>query len=161
MTAADPGTRPAGELAVFGLRANCLAALVMLVVESCLGVAVSVAVRLPAAGSGAGLPAQLGDLFTRGPIPLSLHAALGALLLASGTAALVRAVGLRQLRLVACASVGILAIGAAAAVGARSLGAPSDAASLAMTSSGALAMLAYAVLLFQLPAGRRKPSRVS
>ncbi|MDA8394421.1 MAG: hypothetical protein M0T72_04125 [Candidatus Dormibacteraeota bacterium] len=100
-------------------------------------------------------------LFTRGQIPLSLHAALGALLLASGTAALVRAIGLRQLRLVACASVGILAVGAAAAFGAGSLGAPSDAASLAMTSSGALAMLAYALLLFQLPAGRRKPIRVS
>jgi hypothetical protein len=158
VTAQGRPSRLPGEGAVLGLRANCLAALVMLVVESCLGIVVSSTVRAPSGASVRGLPAQLLALFTRGPLPLSLHAALGALLLASGAAALVRALALRRPRLVALASVGVLAVGAAAAFGARSLGGSSTAASVAMASSGGLAILAYALLLFLLPAAGKQPS---
>jgi hypothetical protein len=153
--------RPPGEGAVFGLRANSLAALVMLVVESGLGIAVSSAVPAPAEAAARGLPAQLLAVFTRGPVPLALHVALGALLLASGTAALVRALALRRPLLVGLASAGVLAVAAAAAFGAGSLEDPSSAASLAMASSGGLATLAYALLLFLLPAAGKQPFRAA
>ena len=159
MTGTARRRRPSSEASVFALRANCLAALTMLVVESSPGVAVSVAVRWPLPGVARGLPAQLVALFTRGPIPLALHAALGVLLLASATAALVRSVSLGHPRPVVLATLGIVATGAAAAFGAGTLGGAGDAASIAMASSGGLAILAYAVLLFLLPAAGRAPVR--
>lgn len=161
MTGTAGARRPSGDASVFALRANCLAALTMLVVESSLGVAVSVAVRWPLSGVARGLPAQLPALFTRGPLPLALHATLGVLLLASATAALVRAVALRQLRTVGPATLGSLATGAAAAFGAGTLGGAGNASSIAMASCGGLAMLAYALLLFLLPAAGREPIRAS
>ncbi len=161
MTGTAHGSHPSSDAAAFARRANCLAALTMLVLESSLGVAVSVAVRWPVGGVARGLPAQLLALFTRGRIPLAVHAALGALLLASAMAAFVRVVALRQPRTVALAILAILATGAAADLGASTLGGAGDAASIAMASCGGLSMLAYALLLFLLPAAGREPIRAS
>jgi hypothetical protein len=149
---------PNSETSLRGLRANCFAGLVMLLVEFTLGVAVNLTARLPATDTGRSLPAAFGASITGGPVVLSAHALLGTLLVAAGVAALVRAALTRRPLLIAATAVALASTVIAWLSGARFVGAPSNAASLAMSSAAALAMLAYALVLFvsSAPAGRPK-----
>lgn len=131
-----------------GLRANSLAAIVMLVIELGLGVSVNLYSHLPAADHGQGLFAAFGAAVTSGPVTLALHALLGTLLLVAGISAVVRAALLRRAPVIAAASIGLASLLGAWLSGARFVGDMSNGASLGMAIAAGLALLSYAVVLF-------------
>ncbi|MHB1533487.1 MAG: hypothetical protein ACYC1D_02560 [Acidimicrobiales bacterium] len=146
--AASPPS-PNSETSLAGLRANCFAGLVMLLVELALGVAVNLTAKLPATDTGRSLPAAFAASITGGPVVLSAHAVLSTLLVATGVAA----VATRRPLLIAATAVALASIVAAWLSGARFVGAPSNAASRA----AAFATLAYALVLFVSPAPASLP----
>ncbi len=62
---------------IAGLRANSLAAVVMLVIEFALGVVVNLYTTLPSSDAGKTLFSAFGAAVTNGPVALTLHALLG------------------------------------------------------------------------------------
>jgi hypothetical protein len=153
--ASPPGAN--SEASLGGLRANCFAGLVVLLIELALGVAVNLTAKLPATDTGRSLPAAFAASITGGPVVLSAHAVLGTLLVATGVAALVRAALTRRPLLIIATAVALISIVGAWLSGARFVGTPSNAASLAMSSAAALATLAYALVLFVSPAPASRP----
>jgi hypothetical protein len=73
-----------------GLRANALAAVVMLLLAYCLGISVNLYSTRPASDPGKPLFAGFAAAAGNGPLLLSLHALLGTLLVITASAALVR-----------------------------------------------------------------------
>jgi hypothetical protein len=78
------------------LRANSLAAVVMLLTEYALGTWVNLYARLPASDHGHGSLAAFGSAVANGPAVLAVHAVLGTLLLITGITAVVRAAMARR-----------------------------------------------------------------
>jgi hypothetical protein len=134
-----------------GLRANSLAAIVMLLIEFGLGVGVNIYAKLPSADSGKSLLPAFGRAVTGGPIVLTLHALLGTLLLITGISAVVRAALIRNNVLLAVASVALVAIIVAWLSGARFVGDAADGASLAMALATGVTILCYVIILFVAP----------
>jgi hypothetical protein len=132
-----------------GLRANALAAVVMLLVQYCLGISVNLYSTLPASDHGkslfGGFPAAVGN----GPVLLTLHAVLGTLLLITALAALIRSLrlGAPPIPLTALA---LLAICTAWMSGSEFTGHQKNGASLAMALATALAILCYTLVIFLL-----------
>lgn len=122
------------------LRANCLAATVLLIIQFGLGTAVNLYVTVPKHRSL--LPAVFSSAM------LAAHAIVALLLLASAVAALVRAI--RSRRATALASAGLVAVLVAAAAGLSFVRDAGNGASLAMTLAAAIAMLCYVTALFSL-----------
>ena len=141
-------SRDRAERRIAGLRANSLAATVMLLVEYVLGIWVNLYGHLPAIDRGANLAAGFARAFFGGPVGLALHAALGVLLLASATAALVRAARLRRGLYVGVALVGLLAVLTAGVSGAHFVGSADAGSSFAMAIAAGIAIGCYALLLF-------------
>lgn len=133
---------------VRGLRANSLAATVILLIEYGLGIWVNLYGQLPASDHGAGLTAGLGRALTAGPVALSIHAGLGLVLVASAISALVRSVLVGRPVLIAVTSLGLLAVVAGAVSGARFVGHGDNASSMSMAVVAAVAIAAYALTLF-------------
>ncbi|MGH3155230.1 MAG: hypothetical protein ACRDNF_01435 [Streptosporangiaceae bacterium] len=127
-----------------GLRRASLAALLMLIVQFALGVGVNLYVSLPAAGSGG---RKVSQAFTNGPT-LALHVVLGLLLLLAAIGLLVQAITAGHGRVIALASVGLLAIAGAAFQGFSFVHKSTNAASMGMTVATAVAMLCYVATLF-------------
>lgn len=136
---------------VSGLRANSLAALVMLVVEFGLGLGANLYASLPATDHHRGALAAFGRAVADGPVVVSVHALLGTLLLAAGISAVVRASLARRAPLVVAAGTALLAIIVAWGSGTRFVGTIDNGASLAMGLATGLAVLAYSVILFITP----------
>lgn len=134
-----------------GLRANSLAALMILLIEYGLGIWVNLYGQLPASDNGASLSAGFGRAVADGPIGLSIHAVLGAVLIVSAVTAVVRSFLARRPVLVGAAIVGLAAVAIAALSGARFVGHGSDATSMTMAIAAGVAIGAYALMLF-LPA---------
>jgi len=141
-------TTPASAKRLNALRANSLAATVMLVLEFGLGVGVNLYAKIPTADDGKSLLPAFGRAVSGGPIVLTLHALLGTLLLITGVAAVVRASLLRSSELVALASVALVALVVAWQSGARFVGNEANAASMAMAIATGVTILCYAVILF-------------
>jgi hypothetical protein len=133
---------------VRGLRANSLAALVMLLLEYGLGIWVNLYAQLPASDNGASLPAAFGRAVADGPIGLSIHAVLGAVLIISAISAVVRSFGVRRPVLIGAAITGLAAVVIAALSGARFVGDGADATSMSMAIAAGVAIGAYALMLF-------------
>ena len=131
-----------------GLRANSLAAVVMLVTEFALGAIVNLYATLPASDAGKTFIAAFGAAVTDGPVALTLHALVGTLLLITGISALVRASLLRGGALIAVSGVALLAILLAWLSGTRFVGDSSNEASLIMALATAVAIVCYAAILF-------------
>ena len=146
--------RTASRQGINGLRANSLAAMVMLVIELGLGVSVNLYASLPASDHGKGLFAAFGAAVTGGPVTLVLHALLGTLLLLAGISAVVRAVVLRRPPLIAATSIALAGLLGAWLSGARFVGDMSNGASLGMAVAAGLALLGYAAVLFLAPRSR-------
>ena len=140
--------------AVQGLRANTLAALVILLIEYGLGIWVNLYGQLPESDNGASLPAGFGRAVADGPIGLSIHAVLGAVLIVSAVTAAVRAFRARRPVLAGAATVGLAAVVIAALSGARFVGHGTNATSMSMAIAAGVAIGAYALMLF-LSAGVR------
>ena len=138
-----------------GLRANSLAAVVMLVIEFALGIIVNLYAQLPASDAGKTLLAAFGAAVTDGPIALTLHALLGTLLLITGIAALVRASLSRGGVLITATAVALLAILLAWLAGTRFVGNSGNGESLVMALATGVAILCYAAILF----GTAEPPR--
>jgi hypothetical protein len=143
------------------LRRISLGMLAGLVIQYCLGMIVNLYVSVPARDHGSGVLTAVGRALANGPAALTVHAALGLLLILGAVNLVVRALVLRM-RLVAWLSAAaLLAIVGAAASGAAFVGSGADGASLAMALLTGVALLCYAVNLFTLaqPAPEGAPSR--
>lgn len=143
---------------VRGLRANSLAALVILLIEYGLGVWVNLYGHLPVSDHGASLTTGFGRAIAGGPVGLSIHAVFGVVLVVSATTALVRSVLVRRRAPMTVTAVGLAAVLIAGVSGARFVGSGSNASSMTMAVSAGVAIGAYALALF-LSAGVPVPSR--
>ena len=133
---------------VRGLRANSLAAVVMLVIQYSLGITVNLYSTLPAADRGKGLLSAFGAAVGNGPVALTLHALLGTLLLITATAAVIRSVRIRAAAPISLSAVALLAILAAWMAGATFVGRMNNGSSLGMALAAAVALLCYVLLIF-------------
>lgn len=140
-----------------GLRANSLAATIILLVEYGLGMWVNLYGHLPATDHGANLATGFARAVADGPAGLAVHALVGVILIASATSAVVRSVGVRRSSLIAATVVGLVAIVTAALSGAGFVGTSDQTASMAMAVAGGIAIGAYALVLFI--AGGAQPPR--
>jgi quinol-cytochrome oxidoreductase complex cytochrome b subunit len=152
MTGVSPHQTPR----VIGLRANALAAVVMLLIQYSLGITVNLYSTLPASDHGksrfASFPAAVGN----GPVLLTLHAILGTLLLITALAALIRSLRLGAPP-IALTALALLAILIAWMSGSEFIGHQKNGASLAMALATALAILCYTLVIFLL--NRSMPDR--
>ena len=141
-----------------GLRANALAAVVMLLLQYCLGISVSLYSTLPASDPGkslfAGFTAGVGD----GPLLLSFHALLGTLLLITALAAVVRSSRLGATPPIALTAVALLAIIIAWLAGSEFVGHMKNGTSLTMALATAVAILCYTLVIFLLGISPPSPS---
>lgn len=159
-------SRPAdpADNRVANLRANCLAAVVMLLLEFGLGIWVNLYGHLPASDQGKSTFAAFGRAVANGPVGLSLHALLGTLLLVTSIGAVVRAVLTARRPIIALSGVALLAILAAWGSGAKFVGDMANSASLTMALATGVALLGYVIILF-VPAeglaGRRTEGEVA
>lgn len=146
---ADPST--ARRLS--GLRANSLAATVMLVIEFGIGMWVNLYASLQPAELGSNLATGFAHAIASGPVGLSIHAILGVLLIVSATIAVIRAALARRRVLIAVTAVGLAAMVFAALGGARFIGDRAADTSMSMAAGTGVAILCYALVLFITPAG--------
>jgi hypothetical protein len=148
----DATTSPGAPRKSFeGLRINSFAAIVLLLAEFGLGVAVNLYVTLPPKVSGGSLSSAFRESVTGGPVVLALHAVLGTLLLLTGISALVRAVVLRQRWTIAVTAIAFLSIISAWLSGSKFVAGRDVATSLSMALATALTIACYAFILFALP----------
>jgi uncharacterized membrane protein len=134
-----------------GLRANALAAIVMLLIQYCLGISVNLYSTLPATDAGKPLFAAFAGAIGDGPLLLSLHALLGTLLLITASAALLRSARLGATAAVVLTAVGLLVIVSAWIAGSEFVGHMKNATSLTMALATAVAILCYALVIFLTP----------
>lgn len=133
-----------------GLRANALAAIVMLLIQYCLGISVNLDSTLPTADHGTSLFGGFPSAVGNGPILLTLHALLGTLLLITALAALLRSVRVAAPRPIALTALALLAICVAWVSGSEFVGQQRTGASLAMALATAAAILCYVLVIFLL-----------
>ncbi len=139
-----------GGSRVRGLRGNTFAAIVMLLVQYGLGIAVNLYSTLPASDRGKSTFGSYESAVGNGPLLLSLHAVLGTLLLITASAAVIRAIRLTGARYVIPTAVALTAILTAWVAGARFVGDMKNGASLAMALATAVAILCYALVILLL-----------
>jgi hypothetical protein len=143
---------------ISGLRANALAAVVMLLIQYCLGISVNLYATLPAGDSGKSLFAGFASAVGDGPLILSLHALLGTLLLITASVALVRSSRLGAPVPIALTTVALLVIVVAWLAGSEFVGHMKNGTSLAMALATAVAMLCYTLVIFLVGISPRSPS---
>lgn len=125
-----------------GLSRACLVTLSALVVEFGLGMWLNLYAQVPSADQHAGVTQQIKN----GPLPLTVHAGVGAVLLVAALTVLVMAVRARGARVIVLAVVGLGAIGGAAAAGELFVRDQQSKMSLAMAALTGLALLCYIYL---------------
>lgn len=133
---------------VRGLRITALAALVMLLFEYGLGIWTNLYAHLPASDHGKATFAAFGGAVAHGPVGLALHALLGTLLIITAVFVVIRAALVHQSAPIALAAVGLLAILAAWSSGTKFVSDAANGASFGMAVATAVAILAYATILF-------------
>jgi hypothetical protein len=136
------------QKSVKALKANTLAAIVMLLIELGLGIGVNLYSKLPIADKDRSIFAAFARAVSDGPVILALHAVLGTLLLASAVSLVVRAVSIRRPILTWFATFGLVAILAAWISGARFVGAMANSESLSMCLATCVSLLCYSLILF-------------
>ena len=141
-----------------GLRGNSLAAVVMLLIQYCLGISVNLYSTLPAGDHGKSLFAGFTSAVADGPLLLSLHALLGTLLLVTAIAALVRSSRLGATPPIALTASALLAIIIAWLAGSEFVGHMKNGNSLTMALATAMAILCYALVIFLVGHWPRSPS---
>lgn len=151
-------TPPNPSARIRGLRANALAAVVMLLIQYCLGISVNLYSTLPAADHGKSLFAGFASGVRDGPLLLSLHALLGTLLLITAVAAVIRSSRLGATPPIALTAVALLAIIMAWLAGSEFVGHMKNGTSLAMALATAVAILCYALVIFLLGISSPSPS---
>jgi hypothetical protein len=112
-----------------------------------LGIWVNLYGHLPAADHGANVGEGFARAIYNGPVGLSIHAVLGVVLLASASAALVRAILVRRTALIAAAVLSFIAVVVAGLNGASFVGSGNNAASMSMAIAAGVAIGGYAFIL--------------
>lgn len=130
-----------------GLRANSLAAVVILLIEYGFGVWVNLYGHLPASDHGANIATGFARAVSKGPVGLSIHALLGVILIVSAISAIIRAALVRRPGPIGAAAVGLVAIAVAAISGARFVGNSTNEASMSMAIAAGVAIGSYALIL--------------
>jgi hypothetical protein len=133
---------------ISALRRAAFAAFVMLVVQFSVGIYVNLYVTVPKADHGRGF----GQAIANGPAGLTLHIALGLLLILAAGGFLVQAIRARQPALIAAAVLGLLAMLGAAGSGGTFTSSGHSSASMAMAALAAAGLLCYGTSLFLLAA---------
>lgn len=139
--------------AVGRLRRSSLAQLLLLVVQTGLGMAVNLYVSLPDADQGKGVMASFGNAIAKGPASVAVHAIFGMLVFINACVLVVFSLTVRSAAAKICSVVGWLCIAGAAMSGAAFVNANQDsgnAASLTMALLTLVAVACYAVNLFVL-----------
>jgi hypothetical protein len=144
-----------------GLRANALAAGVMLLIQYCLGISVNLYSTLPAGDHGKSLLAGFTSAIGDGPLALSLHALLGTLLLITALSAVIRSSRSAATPAIGLTAVALLAIVVAWLAGSEFVGHLKNGASLTMALATAAAILCYTLTLFLVGTPLRPPSTES
>jgi hypothetical protein len=152
------GDVPSADDRVRGLRANCFAAVVILLVEYGLGIWVNLYGHLPASDHGANVASGFARAVASGPVGLSVHAVLGVVLVVSAATAVVRAVLVGRPVLIGSAVAGLVAVVVAGFSGASFVGDGGNAASMSMAITAGVAIFAYTLVLF-ISASAREPLR--
>ena len=139
--------------AVGRLRRSSLGQLVLLVLQTGLGMGVNLYVSLPTADQGKGVMASFGDAVAKGPAALAVHAIFGMLVFINACVLVVFALTVRSGVAKICSVLGWVCIAGAAMSGAAFVNANQDsgnAASLTMALLTLVAVACYAVNLFVL-----------
>jgi hypothetical protein len=151
---ADRAPAPGRDL----LRRISLGMLAGLLIQYGLGMIVNLYVSVPARDHGGGVLTAVGRALSGGPAALTVHAALGLLLIAGAVNLVVRAAILRLRPVMWLSTVSLLAIAGAAASGAAFVSSAADGASLAMALLTGVALFCYAANLFALGTPRPGPA---
>lgn len=156
---ASVGTAPVGATAeehahaVDRLRRSSLGQILLLLVQTGLGMGVNLYVSLPAADQGKGLMASFGDSIAKGPAAVAVHAILGMLVFINACVLVIFALTVRSGVAKISSLVGWVCIIGAAMSGAAFLNANQNSgngASLTMALLTVVAMAAYAINLYVL-----------
>jgi hypothetical protein len=146
------------------LRNGYLGALIALVIQFVLGMGTNLFVTIPTNHPGANPPEYFSGVFQsvtwailHGPILLVLHAAFGLLLVLFGFRLLMVAIRSRHRPTIVTAVIGALAILGAGFNGGSYLNYHQDFSSMLMASFFAIAVVAYAVGLWAMPAENQVP----
>jgi hypothetical protein len=133
-------------------------ALGMLIAQFLLGTTVNLFVKIPADHPGANPPEYFGGVVTsvswailHGGLWLTLHAALGLVLLATALGTLVQAIRLHGGGRITLAALGLVGVLGAGFNGGSFLNYHEDFSSMLMAVGFALAMAAYVALLYSMP----------
>jgi hypothetical protein len=142
--------------AVGRLRRSSLGQIMLLLVETALGMIVAMYVSVPDADQGKGLMASFGDSIAKGPAGIAVHAILGMLVFINACVLVVFALTVRSNAAKICSVIGGLCIAGAAMSGAAFLNAAHHTGRSAALTMGLLTLVAiacYAVNLFVLNNG--------
>jgi hypothetical protein len=149
--------------ALRGARIGFLMALVFLIVQFLLGMAVNLFVTIPTNHPGANPPEYFSGVaqsvtwaLLQGPLLLILHAGLGLLLVFAAIGLLVRGIQSRTRSMILATSFGAFGVLAAGFNGGSFLNYNQDFSSMLMASAFAIAVIAYSVGLYLTAASPKK-----
>ncbi len=137
-----------------GLRRASLAALVLLLIQYGIGIAVNLYVTVPAADHGH----SIGTAISNGPGALTVHIVLGLLLILAAAFLVVQAILARHRGVIVTSVIGLLALVGAATQGAAFVGNGHASASMIMAILTGVALLCYGISLYLLGSPGRQPS---
>ena len=156
-----PATSEEHAHAVGRVRRSSFAQLLMLLVQTGLGMGVNLYVSLPADDQGKGAMASFGNALAKGPAAVAAHAGFGLLLFVNACVLVVFSLTVRHTAVRICSAVGWLCIAGAAMSGAtfvnanQNSGNAASGASLTMALLTLVAIACYAVNLFALGDAKR------
>jgi hypothetical protein len=137
------------------LRISFLFALVMLIAQFLLGVAVNLFVKIPASHPGSNPPEYFSGVaqsvtwaILNGHILLSIHAGFGLVLVIAAVGTLIQAIGNRRRGIVVSAVFGFIGVLAAGFNGGSFLNYREDFSSMLMATGFAIAVVSYSVGLY-------------
>lgn len=139
------------------LRRACLVTLAAIAVQFSLGMILNLYVTVPSADAHAG---WLREIETA-PVPLTVHAVLGLLLLGGAALVMIQTIAVRDWALIAAAGAGVVALIGAFAAGEEFVKNGSDGASLTMAILASVALLCYVTIQAIANAAARHHARQS
>ena len=150
--AAAPTSDAEHAEAVRRLRIFSFAQVLLLVVQTGLGIAVSIFATLPAADQGQGLLSSFGNSMSKGPVGVAAHAGFGMLVFVNACLLIVFSLTVRDRSVKLASALGWLCIAGAASSGAAFVNANQDTSSANYASlvMGLLTMVAFAAYAWNL-----------
>lgn len=140
-----------------GLRRACQAVLIVLVVQFSMGMVLNLYVPVPASDANAGFVQEV----RTAPFALTVHVLLGLLLIVGASILLIRAVGIRDLPLIAMTAAGLVAILGAFGAGELFVRNGQNSTSLTMAFLTAAALACYVAVLGRVGVGFRQALRAA